>query len=164
VVKVLRDGSAVVATNEGKRILFTDEEAFPRAVEALFSPEFLATRQAQLDKMVVAYGPDVTIGQVDRRIERYRRLCETNGIKGRRFTRRLFCRAGWWMFLPKWTQPREERRENWAVIRWYYRLQRRDAYALVRLHAASEHAKMQVGRMGGRVDRVGRNRRLERVG
>jgi hypothetical protein len=153
--------SYVIQLNGLERVrIFRDGEDVPRAVEALFSPEFLATRQAKLDGLVVAYGPDVTLGQVDRRIERYRLLCESNGIKGRRFQRRLFARAGWWAMQPKWTQPREERRANWVALKWYYRLERRDAYALVRLQAQCKHAKMGAQRTGKATERLGGNRRL----
>jgi hypothetical protein len=152
----------VIQLNGFERVrIFTDGEDVPRATEGLFPAGFIEQRQAKLDGMVVAYGPEVTLGQVDRRIERYRQLCESKGIKGRRFQRRLFARAGWWAFQPKWTQGREQRRANWLVLRWYYGLDRRDAYALVRLQAQCTHAKMEAQRIGRSTERMGRNRRLE---
>jgi hypothetical protein len=154
----------VVAFNDGTRVrVYSDGEAVPRAVESLLPPEFLERRQAQIDKIVNAYGAEATVGHVDRIIERYRRVCESHGIRGRRFKRRLFSRAGWHAFLPRWRQGKEERRENFLLLKWFYALEQRDQSTLVRMYANAEYGAMKMQRIARKPERMGANRRLEAI-
>jgi hypothetical protein len=152
----------VVAFNDGTRVrVYSDGEAVPRAVESLLPPEFLERRQAQLDKIANAYGAEATVGQVDRIIERYRRICASHGITGRRFQRRLFSRAGWWAFLPRWRQGKDERRANYLMLKWFYGLALRDQSALVRMYANAEYGAMKMQRIARKAERMGTNKRLD---
>jgi hypothetical protein len=130
-------------------------------VESLLPPEFLERRQAQIDKIVNAYGAEATVGHVDRIIERYRRVCESHGIRGRRFKRRLFSRAGWHAFLPRWRQGKEERRENFLLLKWFYALEQRDQSTLVRMYANAEYGAMKMQRIARKPERMGKNKRLD---